>query len=275
MRFFLFVFLFHGLLVLVACTSPPYDDDGLENIVPTAEKDTGPLQPVDLRHLPDPVPRVEPRTAAGNKSPYKVLGIVYRIMKDPNGYTEEGVASWYGRKFHGHTTANGEIYDMYALSAAHKTLPIPSYVRVTNLHNKKSIVVRVNDRGPFAHNRVIDLSYAAAQKLGYAHAGTATVKVEYLDPLASASSPPSLIPPTTPKLYLQVGAFFEETAALSYQLQASTLTHWPVNTQKGKTVDQRDIYRVQIGPLPDETSLSNLQHALQEKGLPKPLRVVR
>ncbi|HBQ01515.1 MAG TPA: septal ring lytic transglycosylase RlpA, partial [Gammaproteobacteria bacterium] len=115
---------------------------------------------------------------AGNRSPYTVLGKTYTVLPTERGYSERGVASWYGEKFHGHKTSNGEVFDMYMASAAHKSLPIPSFLRVTNLDNNRSLIVRVNDRGPFHGDRIVDLSYAAAMKLGYAERGTARVHLE-------------------------------------------------------------------------------------------------
>lgn len=144
--------------------------------------DGAPVHDVDISNLPDAVPKQEPITRAGNKNPYTVFGKTYHLLPVGSGYRAEGMASWYGTKFHGRKTANGEIYDMYAMTAAHKTLPIPSYVRVTHLGNNRSVVVRVNDRGPFHGDRIIDLSYAAAKKLGYQQLGTAQVRVELIDP---------------------------------------------------------------------------------------------
>lgn len=157
----------------------PYSD--LKNIVPTAEKDSAPKERIDLTHVPNAIPRHEERTIAGNKTPYKVMGKVYHVMDEPTNYVGTGLASWYGVKFHGNHTSNGEVYDMYGMTAAHATLPIPSYVKVTNLNNQRSIVVRVNDRGPFHPGRIIDLSYTGAFKLGYLDKGTAPVRVEYID----------------------------------------------------------------------------------------------
>lgn len=168
-------------LLLAGCSSAP-----------TTVKDSAPRTPVDVSHIPDAVPRVEPITMAGNKSPYTVLGKTYTVMSNPAGFREEGIASWYGQKFHGRYTSNGEIYDMYGMTAAHKNLPIPCYVRVTNKSNGRSAIVRVNDRGPFHDGRVIDLTYTAAMKLGFLQHGTAPVEVELIDPtqpvwLAAAS----------------------------------------------------------------------------------------
>ena len=145
------------------------------------EADTVPDEIPDVDAIPEPEVRAEPRSRAGNRD-YAVLGKKYRVLDDHAGYAEEGLASYYGKKFHGRRTSSQEVYDMYAFTAAHKTLPLPSFVRVTNLDNGRSVVVRVNDRGPFHKGRIIDLSYAAAVKLGYREKGTAKVRVEALSP---------------------------------------------------------------------------------------------
>jgi rare lipoprotein A len=147
-----------------------YQDDG-----------PGDNPPANLDEIPDAVPKVEPLRVAANR-PYTVLGKEYVPQTALRPFRQRGVASWYGRKFHGAKTSSGEIYDMYAMTAAHPTLPIPSYARVTNLANKRSVIVRINDRGPFLSERVMDLSFAAAYRLGYARAGSATVEVESIDP---------------------------------------------------------------------------------------------
>ena len=145
--------------------------------------DNGPAAPlIDVSKIPEPVPKVEPRSRYGNKPTYSVLGQSYHVLDDARGYDEKGLASWYGNKFHGYMTSSFEAYDMYAFSAAHKTLPLPSYARVTNLDNGKSVIVRINDRGPFHENRIIDLSYAAAVKIGIWPKGTGVVEVRAIDP---------------------------------------------------------------------------------------------
>lgn len=157
------------LIVMVGCSSNRYhySDDHQADIIPP------------LEHIEDVVPRYEPYSRGGN-SDYRVRGIDYKVMKGITSFKEQGYASWYGNKFHGHLTSNGERYDMFAMSAAHKNLPLPSYVKVTNLENSKTIIVRVNDRGPFHEGRVIDLSYAAADKLDIVKSGTAKVEVELI-----------------------------------------------------------------------------------------------
>ncbi|CAE6717457.1 septal ring lytic transglycosylase RlpA family protein [Candidatus Nitrotoga fabula] len=185
-------------LVLTACSSTPtrkeetrsspapvIESNAVPTISGTQPKRGGYLEgdspgkdiPANLDSIPDAVPRVEPLHRFAN-SPYSALGKTYTPLTSPGGYKERGIASWYGKKFHGKRTASGEIYDMYSMSAAHPVLPVPSYARVTNLANKKSVVVRINDRGPFMHDRIIDLSYAAAHKLGIVNNGSAEVVVE-------------------------------------------------------------------------------------------------
>lgn len=145
-------------------------------------KDSAPGEDIDVSAIPEPAVVAEPRSRYGNRSTYSVLGKNYHVMDDAAGYVEQGLASYYGKKFHGRRTSNMEVYDMYAFTAAHKTLPLPSFARVTNLDNNRSVVVRVNDRGPFHKGRIIDLSYAAAVKLGITRAGTGRVEVRALLP---------------------------------------------------------------------------------------------
>ncbi|VVQ12544.1 Endolytic peptidoglycan transglycosylase RlpA [Pseudomonas fluorescens] len=145
-----------------------------------AHKDGAPWWDVDVTRIPDATPTLH--TGPYKAAPYSVLGKTYFPLQESKTYVQSGTASWYGTKFHGQNTANGEVYDLYGMSAAHKTLPLPSYVRVTNLDNNRTVILRVNDRGPFYSDRIIDLSYAAAKKLGYAETGTARVKVEGIDP---------------------------------------------------------------------------------------------
>ncbi|MCD9033439.1 septal ring lytic transglycosylase RlpA family protein, partial [Luteimonas sp. Y-2-2-4F] len=145
-------------------------------------RDSAPDYVPDVDAIPEPEVVDEPRSAYGNRSPYEVLGRSYRVLDDTEGFVERGRASFYGNKFHGRRTSNLEVYDMYAFTAAHKSLPLPSFARVTNLENGRSVVVRVNDRGPFHEGRVVDLSWAAAVKLDMHRAGTAQVEVQALSP---------------------------------------------------------------------------------------------
>ncbi len=190
--------------------------------------------PSDLANIPDAIPRAEPLHRYANR-PYTVLGKNYTPLTAVGSYKTRGVATWYGKKFHGKRTSIGEIYDMYGMTAAHTTLPIPSYARVTNLQNNKSVIVRVNDRGPFLHERVIDLSYTAASKIGIIGSGQAMVEVESLNPDDVTPAPispsyptpispiykealqltplPADIPSATGKVYLQLGAFNSQRGA--------------------------------------------------------------
>ncbi|MBK5966133.1 hypothetical protein CCR95_19120 [Thiocystis minor] len=145
--------------------------------------------PPRIARIPDAVPRVEPLSKSGNPESYVVFGKRYRTQRSSRGYVERGLASWYGKPFHGRKTSSGEIYDMHAMSAAHKTLPLPTYARVTNIENGRSIVIRINDRGPFHGPRLIDLSHTAAVKLGVVKTGTAMVEVRAIDPKRPKSDP--------------------------------------------------------------------------------------
>lgn len=205
----------------------------------------------DLSHTPDAIPRVE-KVSRANQKPYTIFGQRYYPMANAGGYVEQGVASWYGKAFHGNSTANGERYDMYAMSAAHKTLPLPSYVQVRNLQNGRNIVVRVNDRGPFHDNRLIDLSYAAASKLGMLGTGTALVEVRSINPnaptqLALKSTPVTPVS-AQPRIYLQVGAFGEQQNALNLQQRLRGELKRPVRIEQ-VAHNGASLHRVQIGPL--------------------------
>ena len=164
--------------------APPPDVGPMLADAPDFRRDRPPTEPrdVDLDTISDAVPREEPLSPNGNRPEYEVLGAVYTLMEDPAGYEEEGMASWYGEEFQGRRTSSGEPYDLYGMTAAHRTLPLPSYVEITNVENGKRVVVRVNDRGPFHGGRLIDVSYAAAHRLGMLGRGTARVRIRALQP---------------------------------------------------------------------------------------------
>ncbi|MEZ8192581.1 MULTISPECIES: septal ring lytic transglycosylase RlpA family protein [Vibrio] len=168
---------------LVSIVSLAVVINGCSSTEPTGrydiDSDIAPDAPISVEHLEDAHPQYEPYSLGGNTD-YTLRGEDYKIVKKTEGFTEKGKASWYGKKFHGHLTSNGEIYDMYSMSAAHKTLPIPSYVKVTNTDNDKTTIVRINDRGPFHEGRIIDLSYAAAYKLDVLRTGTANIEIEVI-----------------------------------------------------------------------------------------------
>jgi len=225
----------------------------------------------DVSKLAEPVPRVEPRSLYGNKSPYTVLGRSYRVLPSARGYDERGIASFYGNKFHGYKTSSLETYDMYAFSAASTTLPLPSYARVTNLENGKSVIVRVNDRGPFHQNRLIDLSYAAAVKIGIWPKGTGLVEVRGIDPGSPAQELPA--PPAVtsghPGIYLQVGAFSDADNAerLARRLRLADLGAVQVMEAE---VNGRRVRRVRIGPLVDVDRADQVSARIEGMGLPRP-----
>jgi len=202
-------------LALAGCGSTPPAAEKTPAPAKTAKSggyylDDGPdaTPPPNLDAIPDAVPRDEPLNPFANRS-YSALGSTYTPQTERRAYSEEGLASWYGRRFHGKKTASGELYDMYAMTAAHPTLPIPSYARVTSLANGKSVVVRINDRGPFHSKRIIDLSYTAAYKLGYLGSGSSRVRVESLDPASHDTQGETV----KEGVYLQVGAFSRQANA--------------------------------------------------------------
>ncbi|HWU77974.1 MAG TPA: septal ring lytic transglycosylase RlpA family protein [Rhodanobacter sp.] len=227
--------------------------------------------PIDVSKLVEPVPKVEPRSLYGNKSPYTVLGRTYRVLPTARGYDERGIASFYGNKFHGYKTSSLETYDMYAFSAASTTLPLPSYARVTNLENGKSVIVRVNDRGPFHANRLIDLSYAAAVKIGIWPKGTGLVEVRGIDPTRPGGEPPPPVEVTNrhPGIYLQVGAFSDADNA---QRLARRLTQARLGTVRvvDAVVNGQHVQRVQVGPLADVADADKVSTRIEAMGLPRP-----
>lgn len=219
------------------------------------EKDSAPSRVPDVSQIPDAVPKVEPRSKYGNPRQYEVFGKNYYTLTSAEGYQEKGIASWYGTKFHGRRTSSGEIYDMYAMTAAHKTLPLPSYVEVTNLENGRKVVVKVNDRGPFHDNRLIDLSYSAATKLGIVDKGTGLVDVRVITPGKTQKTVLKNEAVTAPgksvssaAMFLQVGAFSTRHRAeqVKNRLQqdiADSVTIVPLPKPRGT------LYRVRVGPL--------------------------
>ncbi|MDO9317313.1 MAG: septal ring lytic transglycosylase RlpA family protein [Gammaproteobacteria bacterium] len=275
------------------------------------QQDRGPSRQIDPSQVREIIPMIEPRTLAGNKSPYTVNGLTYRVMPSEEGYRERGFASWYGEKFHGHKTSNGEIYDMYQISAAHKTMPIPGFLRVTNLENERSIIVRVNDRGPFHSDRVIDLSYAAAYMLGFDNKGTAMVEVEAIVPtLAGPGSRPAGSAVATSaartaaapvraaivegsgtgndngtgtgraggsgaqEQYLQVGAFSDLRAAEQLSAKLRDLTSRPVFIRSVESdAANQALHRVRVGPIPDAAEAARIADTVVAAELGRPYTV--
>lgn len=225
----------------------------------TAGRDSAPTRPVDVTNIPDAVPKPVTRSKYGNPKSYVVFGKRYYVMNDNSGFTQQGIASWYGKKFHGRRTSSGEAYDMYAMTAAHKTLILPAYVEVTNLGNGKKAIVKVNDRGPFHENRVIDLSYSAATKLDVVAKGTAVVKIRVVDsgyPSEQVSkkhgAPVETISPdhSPGDFFIQVGAFSELENAENLRTKLDTIDNILVKISQA-IVDDRSLYKVRIGPLLD------------------------
>ncbi|MFT7403294.1 septal ring lytic transglycosylase RlpA family protein [Zhongshania sp.] len=223
------------------------------------EQDGAPPQTLDPNMIADAQPRHEVLRVAGNISPYMVNGKEYRLVDQHRGFKERGIASWYGTKFHGHATSNGEIYSLYEMTAAHRTLPIPVYVKVTNLDNARTAIVRVNDRGPFHSDRIIDLSYAAAVKLGYAKRGTARVEIEVIDTDNTHAASREAA-----RYYLQIAAFSQLTSANALQQKLSEGLAFPVviasSSDRGSAM-----HRVRVGPFVDYYSAQAAKKVLQQQ----------
>ena len=236
----------------------------------------------NLHKIKNAVPKVEPPSRYGNPNSYKVFNKKYHVLKNSHGYKETGLASWYGTKFHGHRTSNGEVYDMYAMTAAHKTLPLPTYIEVVNLDNGRKVIVKVNDRGPFHDNRIVDLSYAAAHKLGILSKGTGRVEVRAIDPRKFRHRQPfssptpqesetiiaQAAPPSTDTIdslsshYLQVGAFSNKDNAENLVLKLQSHTELPIEIQAEEA--NSPLFRVRIGPISEATTLAALKTRLSE-----------
>lgn len=250
------------LTLLQACASRPAHDGE-----PPRSGSNVPL------HLPDDaIPRDEPRSRYGNGPYYQVYGETYKVLDTNYGYRERGVASWYGSKFHGRPTSSQEPYDMYAMTAAHRSLPLPSYVRVRNLHNGKSVIVRVNDRGPFVENRLIDLSYVAAMKLDMVTTGTSLVEVTAI----SFDEPPAPREPEiadntpqndgAPSVFVQVGAFGEAENARRRFVMLRDIGIDKAFVHKDGNASPA-LYRVRIGPIASVTQYDSIVEQLQDLGI--------
>ncbi|WP_260292118.1 septal ring lytic transglycosylase RlpA family protein [Sedimenticola hydrogenitrophicus] len=259
--------------LLAACSIRPSLPPGFPD-----SSDSAPARRLDPNAIANATPRVEPVSRRGNPASYVVLGQRYHTLPSSRGYVERGIASWYGTKFHGRATSSGEPYDMYAMTAAHKSLPLPTYVQVTNLRNGRTAIVKVNDRGPFHNNRLIDLSYAAATKLGILGEGTGLVEVRALDPggppgqVPAAPPPAPLSPliqashPAAPGLFIQVGAFSSRHNANQLSLRLAGSLGEKVRIQQ---IDNRGqpLFRVQIGPLADVEQVDHLSASLPRLGI--------
>lgn len=257
------------------------------------KNDTGPDRDIDHTNVPDAVPRHEKKSRGGNKN-YRVNGKSYRVLNSSNGYKQRGVASWYGKKFHGHRTSNGEIYDMYKMSAAHKSLPLPTFVRVTHLKNGKSVILRVNDRGPFHRNRLIDLSYVAAKKLGITATGTGLVEIEAIIPGQYRAKNKSrtighgrnkvrrskktdtkfsqVTSDSNYQVYLQVGAFSQHQNAESLKNRIGNLSL--SYTAKVEFDNHKKLYKVKLGPFASIDAADSVSEELYQHQIDKAYIVV-
>lgn len=245
-----------------------------------SKRDAAPKHHVNVATIPDAVPRVEPKSRGGNPKSYVVFGKTYYVMNSSHGYVERGIASWYGTAFHGKKTSNGETYSMYQMTAAHKSLPLPTYVQVKNLKNGKSIVVRVNDRGPFHHNRIIDLSYVAAKKLGIAGTGTGLVEVRSINPRSwnksqqqTVSQNPNRSPiSSSSTLFIQAGAFASQHNA--NQLQKRLLSLFPNKSIQLAKNSQDQLFRVRIGPISSVEEADRIAQTISDNGHPTPQVII-
>lgn len=278
--------------LISACSSDRYKD----------KHDSTPTRLPSEAELSDAIARAEPYSRGGNKD-YQVFGKDYQVLNSAHGFEETGIASWYGKKFHGHLTSNGEIYDMYSMSAAHKNLPLPTYVKVTNTENKKSVIVRVNDRGPFHQSRIIDLSYSAAYKLDMLKTGTAQVKITAITDFdektglvklindgkpnnnaqentklvnheeISKSNPPSITATAAsskPPVKMGISTPYIQVFVTSKKELASSTALKLKNQYKQNTSfpEQAGLYRIQLGPIDDLATLNALLTSLKKNGYP-------
>ena len=257
--YFYQTFFFKRILFILLSCLLLFSCGRLDKVI--APGDAAPDKQVDVSTIPNAVPKNEPKSRYGNPESYVVFGKRYYVLDSSKNYVEKGIASWYGTKFHGRRTSSGETYDMYAMTAAHKTLPLPTYVQVKNLNNGKYIIVKVNDRGPFHENRIIDLSYTAAIKLDIIKKGTGLVEVRVIDPIRLTED--SLVNEKKNEtstnqdisFYIQVGTFGELENAEILKQKLSSLGDDLIKISNVVT-SGKTLYRVRIGPITD-TKLSD------------------
>ncbi|BCE02476.1 septal ring lytic transglycosylase RlpA family protein [Marinicellulosiphila megalodicopiae] len=277
MKYYLIAFI--TCLTMTSCSSKYRSiSDSIDGDNPASNSryavthDSLPKKTITADQIENIKPRHEPLSAGGNKD-YEVWGKKYTVLNSSVGYSETGIASWYGAKFHNHKTSNGETYNMYQLSAAHRSLPLPTYLKVTNLDNGLSIIVRVNDRGPFHEERLIDLSYAAAVKLDFINTGTARVKIEAVQSAAKkvtthssvevpkTTAPSVEIAPVNTQFYLQLAAFKDKPAAQDY---AQKVKVYQLLINERLIIESVELHRVKVGPLSKQKA-QQLKAALQSE----------
>ncbi|MDQ2993465.1 MAG: septal ring lytic transglycosylase RlpA family protein [Pseudomonadota bacterium] len=242
--------LFSLILGFTAITAPAY----------TLDVDGPPQHKVDLSNVDEATPQDEPISAYGNPDSYVVDGVRYNVLTSTDGYSKSGIASWYGNKFHGHLTSSREPYDMFKMTAASPDLPVPCYVKVKNLDNNREVVVKVNDRGPFHSNRLIDLSYAAANKLGIIGRGTGNVRVSAISFATSKMA-------ALHHRYIQVGAFALRSNADQLRQKISSTIEHPVRIRETYAQNNQTLYRVEVGPLKSQDSLHEVRKTLLAHGV--------
>lgn len=245
------------------------------------QQDSAPTRKVNFSTIPNAVPKVLPESRYGNPKSYTVAGVTYHVRKSAVGFEERGIASWYGTKFHGKLTSTRQPYNMFGMTAAMRTIPIPAYAEVTNLQNGRHVIVEVNDRGPFADNRIIDLSYAAAGKLDMLRKGTALVEVKIINPRTwnkheehkIMHEQPKLSHPGQPELYIQVGAFGDKANA---EREVKKLHNMVLQDSRIQNINEqgRKLYRVQIGPLKSVEISDIVSKRLRKLGYQHPLALI-
>jgi rare lipoprotein A len=252
-----------GMLLYACAGKPPKEADQ----EPMDGPSTLDLRPEDVA---DALPKAEPLARYGNHSPYEVFGKTYRVLPSSKGYHEKGIASWYGSKFHGRRTSSGEPYDMHLATAAHKTLPLPTYAEVTNLDNGRKVIVKINDRGPFKDDRLIDMSYGAALRLGMTETGTARVELRVIDVEGATTEQAALKASDIPGTFLQAGAFSRRKGAEDLAVNLENAKLLPVSIQQFD-----GLFRVWLGPYTSSKELESVIGRAIELGFERPHTVRR
>jgi len=263
------IFVFKRIILILLSCFLLFSCGRIDKVVSPVAVDSAPKKKIDVETIPNAIPKREPKSRYGNPESYVVFGKRYYVMDSSKGYIEKGIASWYGTKFHGRRTSSGETYDMYAMTAAHKSLPLPTYVKVTNLSNDKFIVVKVNDRGPFHENRIIDLSYTAAIKLDIIQKGTGLVEVKAIDPEEPKEDnlvKDDKISTQDTSFYIQVGTFSKLESA---KILKQKLGSFGDNLIKisNVIVSGNTLYRVRIGPFTDTKLSDSIVSKLSDFGI--------